>query len=394
MVVVPTSHDVTVSYGSTHGRGARPRPLGARGARADRPHPTSPRLRLSGLAAGPGRRRSAARGPAWDPGAPGGRAGRLRAPWPPSTPCSRPTTCAGRCPTSSTPVPAGPSAGRSPASPTPPRIVVARDMRASGEELSSAFAAGARAAGTTVVDIGLASTDMLYFASGRLDAPGAMFTASHNPAGLQRHQAVPGRRPARRPGHRPGRDAGEAEEALRSGADQGGEVGGIEQQDLLDDYASHVRSFVDVSALRPLRVVADTANGMGGLVVPAVFSGLPFEVEILFPELDGTFPNHPADPIQPENLVDLKTAVLTQRCRRRTGLRRRRRPGLPGRRAGRDGVGFAHDGAGGPGRCSRKHPGSTILYNLICSKVVPETIDASRRARRCAPGSDTPSSSR
>jgi phosphomannomutase len=150
-------------------------------------------------------------------------------------------------------------------------------------------------------------------------------------------------------------------------------VGGLEHQDLLDAYAEHVRSFVDLGALRPLKVVADTANGMGGLVVPAVLAGLPFDVNILFPELDGTFPNHPADPIQPENLADLKQAVLHHAAD----------------------IGLAFDGdadrvflvderaepVSGSSTTALvaramldKHPGATVLYNLICSKVVPETI--------------------
>ncbi|HUI05225.1 MAG TPA: phosphomannomutase/phosphoglucomutase [Acidimicrobiales bacterium] len=254
------------------------------------------------------------------------------------------------------------------------RLVLARDMRESGEELSAAFASGARVAGATVVDIGLASTDMLYFASGRLDAPGAMFTASHNPAGYNGiKMCLAGARPV-------GQDTGlaqtraGAEEAMASGADEGRETGGYERHQMLDEYAAHVRSFIDVGALRPLTVVADTANGMGGLVAPRVFDGLPVRVEFLFPELDGTFPNHPADPIQEENLKDLKHAVLA---------------------SGAD-VGLAFDGDADrvflvdeqaepvSGSLTtalvaramlEKYPGATVLYNLICSKVVPETIE-------------------
>ena len=253
------------------------------------------------------------------------------------------------------------------------RLLVARDMRESGVELSAAFAEGARAAGATVVDLGLASTDLVYFASGRLDAPGAMFTASHNPAGYNGIKlCLAGAKPV-------GEDSGLAQiraatdDALESGADRGAPAGGLERLDLLDEYAEHVRSFVDVGSLRPLKVVADTANGMGGLVVPKVFGALPFELEILFPELDGTFPNHPADPIQPENLVDLKQAVLA---------------------SGAD-IGLAFDGDADrvflvderaepvSGSLTtalvatamlEQHPGATVLYNLICSKVVPETI--------------------
>ncbi len=254
------------------------------------------------------------------------------------------------------------------------RILVARDMRESGVELAAAFAAGARSAGAAVVDLGLASTDMLYFASGRLDAPGAMFTASHNPAAYNGiKMCLAGAKPV-------GQDTGlaiirdDAEEALASGADDGPETGGYEQRELLEEYAEHVRSFIDPSALRRLTVVADTANGMGGLVVPKAFEGLPVDLEILFGELDGTFPNHPADPIQEENLQDLKEAILASHAD----------------------VGLAFDGDADrvflvdeqarpvSGSLTtalvaramlEKHPGATILYNLICSKIVPETIE-------------------
>ncbi len=197
-----------------------------------------------------------------------------------------------------------------------PTMLVGRDMRESGKSLSAAFAEGVRSEGVTVVDLGLASTDLLYFAAGSLDAPGAMFTASHNPArynGLK--LCLSGARPV-------GRDTGLAEieqvaEEILDDWGRGGppaldpsSLAPLEHRDLLPEYADHVRSFVDLRALRPLRIVADTANGMGGLVVPVVFEGLPFHVEILFGELDGTFPNHPADPIQPENLKALRQAVL------------------------------------------------------------------------------------
>ena len=255
-----------------------------------------------------------------------------------------------------------------------PRLLVARDMRASGLELSAAFAAGARAAGVSVTDLGVASTDMMYFASGRLEAPGAMFTASHNPPAYNGiKMCLAGARPV-------GAQSGleevrtDAQKALVTGSDLGPETGGFDAQDLLEDYAGHVRSFVDVSALHPLKVVADTANGMGGLVVPKIFESLPFELEMLFGELDGTFPNHPADPIQPENLVALCSAVIDH---------------------GAD-VGLAFDGDADrvflvneraepvsgslttalvASSMLAKHPGATILYNLICSKVVPETIE-------------------
>ena len=252
-----------------------------------------------------------------------------------------------------------------------PEVLVARDMRESGIELSMAFSDGVRAEGVDVTDLGLASTDFLYFASGHLNAPGAMFTASHNPAqynGLK--LCLSGARPI-------GRDTGLADIAAEADKLLGEPVpplaGGHRELDLLSEWADHVVSFVDVAALRPLKVVADTANGMGGLVVPIVFERLPFEVEILFPELDGSFPNHPADPIQPENLVALKEEVLAR---------------------GAD-VGLAFDGDADrvflvdekaqpvsgslttalvAASMLTKHPGETILYNLICSHVVPEVV--------------------
>jgi phosphomannomutase len=253
------------------------------------------------------------------------------------------------------------------------RLVVARDMRESGVPLSEAFIEGATSAGATVMDLGLASTDLLYFASGRLDVPGAMFTASHNPA---RYNGIKMSRPGASP---VGQDSGLREiKALAAGfpgdGARGQARGRVEHIDLLDEYAAHVRSFVDTDVLAPLRVVADTANGMGGLVVPRVMAPLPFEVEILYPELDGDFPNHPADPIQPENLVDLNQRVLA------TGAN----------------VGLAFDGDADrvflvdekaqplSGSLTtalvakamlEKHPGATILYNLICSKAVPEVIE-------------------
>ena len=258
-----------------------------------------------------------------------------------------------------------------------PEVLVCRDMRETGVELAHAFSDGVRAEGVDVTDLGMASTDFLYFASGHLDAPGAMFTASHNPAqynGLK--MCLSGARPI-------GRDTGLSEiEAMAEklladpaerGTAAGARTGSRRELNLLDAWADHVVSFVDRDALRPLTVVADTANGMGGLIVPIVFDRLPFSIEILFPELDGSFPNHPADPIQPENLVDLKRAVLEH---------------------GAD-IGLAFDGDADrvflvdekaepvsgslttalvAASMLEKHPGETILYNLICSHVVPEVV--------------------
>jgi phosphomannomutase len=254
------------------------------------------------------------------------------------------------------------------------KVLVARDMRQSGEALSAAFAEGARREGVEVTDIGMASTDMVYFASGRYQAAGAMFTASHNPAAYNGIKlCLPGARPV-------GTDTGLAQiqaltEELLAHPSSGPLRGALRHDDrVLDAYADHVRSFIDTAGLRPLKVVTDTANGMGGLVVPKVMGPLPVELTMLYPELDGSFPNHPADPIQPANLVDLNNEVLAKQAD----------------------IGLAFDGdadrvflvdeqaqpvsgslttAFVAAAMLDKHPGATILYNLICSHVVPEVIE-------------------
>src|SRR5215216_5180883 len=249
------------------------------------------------------------------------------------------------------------------------RVLVARDMRPSGEALVQAFAEGVTGQGLDVVELGMASTDLIYFAAGKLDAPGAMFTASHNPAQYNGIKlCLSGARPV-------GQDTGLAriKADAEAGLPPGDHRGATSSQEVIGEYADHVRRFADPAVLRPLRIVADTANGMGGLVAPAVFDGLPFDVEYLYPELDGTFPNHPADPIQPENLRDLQARVLER---------------------GAD-IGLAFDGDADrvflvdehaqpvSGSLTTalvatgvlaKHPGATILHNLICSKAVPEVI--------------------
>jgi phosphomannomutase len=186
-------------------------------------------------------------------------------------------------------------------------VLVGRDARPSSEPLVGAFIDGVTEAGADVLDLGLASTDLVYFASGSLDAPGAMFTASHNPAeynGIKLCRA--GAAPV---GEASGlADIGAA--VARGDCEPAARRGHVAQRDLMPEFVQHVRSFVDIDALRGQRLVADTANGLGGLVVPAVFAGLPVELDILYGELDGTFPNHPADPIRPENLRDLQRAVL------------------------------------------------------------------------------------
>ena len=253
------------------------------------------------------------------------------------------------------------------------RVAVGRDMRTSSPGLASAFSEGAASTGRDVIDLGLMSTDALYFASGLLDVPAAMFTASHNPPrynGIKmcREQAVP-----------IGSDSGMAEiRSLAEAAEPSAGVhrGAVEAKDVLADYAAHCRSFVDRSVLRPLKIAIDAGNGMAGRTVPLVFSELPFEVVPLYFELDGTFPNHPANPIELENLVDLQKVVLDQGCD----------------------MGLAFDGDADrvfliddraqpvsgslttalvAERLLKKNPGEIVLYNLICSWTVPEVIQES-----------------
>jgi phosphomannomutase len=251
-----------------------------------------------------------------------------------------------------------------------PQVLLGRDCRLSSPELASAFAEGATSRGADVVDLGLASTDLVYFASGRLELPAVMLTASHNPKeynGLK--FCLPGARPV-------GEDTGLRE--IRSIVEQGDRPSGatpgvVEERAMLDAYVEHVLTFVDTGSMRPLTVVADTANGMGGLVVPAVLERLPVTLHHLFPELDGTFPNHPADPLDPDNQKDLKAAVLDR---------------------GAD-IGLAFDGDADrvflvdeaaddvsgslltalvAAAMLRREPGARIVHNLICSWIVPETI--------------------
>ncbi len=250
------------------------------------------------------------------------------------------------------------------------RVLVGRDARPSSEPLVAAFTEGALTAGADVVDLGLASTDLCYFAAGTLEAPAAMFTASHNPAEYNGVKLC-------RAGALPiGQDTGLAEiKAMVAGGllERAEDPGRAEARDLLPAFVAHVHSFVDLDALRPLRVVADTANGVGGLIVAAVFAGLPFELTLLYGELDGTFPNHPADPTAVENLKDLQRAVLDTQAA----------------------VGLAFDGDADrvvlvddqsqpmsgstttamlAASILDQHPGEKIVHNLICSKAVPEIV--------------------
>ncbi len=247
-------------------------------------------------------------------------------------------------------------------------IVLGHDMRPTGPEFSAAFALGAMEQGVNVIDIGLASTDMMYFASGSLDMPGAVFTASHNPAEYN------GIKMCGRAAAPLAADTGLAviKENARTRLDPVGS-GTRTERNMLDDFAAHVLSFIDVDSLTPLKIVADTANGMGGLVVPAVFQHLPFELEIMYEELDGTFPNHPADPLNEANLVDLKQRVTDVGAD--IGLAfdgDADRVFLVDARA--EGVSGSLTTALVAERVLRSEPGATILHNLICSKTVPEVI--------------------
>jgi phosphomannomutase len=251
-----------------------------------------------------------------------------------------------------------------------PAIAVGRDCRLSSPELAAALSEGMTAQGVDVVDLGLAATDLVYFASGSLDVPGVMLTASHNPPSYNGFKfCLSGARPV-------GQDTGLAH--IRRLAEDGpapavGSRGRVTERDLLDAYADHVLSFIDPSKVAPLRVVADTANGMGGLVVPAVMSRLPVTLIHLYPELDGTFPNHPADPIQPENQRDVKAAVLKDRAD--LGLAfdgDADRVFLIDERA--DGVSGSEVTALVAQAMLERDPGAKIVYNLICSWAVPEVI--------------------
>lgn len=252
------------------------------------------------------------------------------------------------------------------------RIAVGRDMRPSGERLAAAFAEGAMEAGADVLDIGLVSTDALYFAVGKFGFDGGvMITASHNPAQYN------GLKFCREEAQAISLETGLG--AIRDRVVSGGfaapsaKRGTLTKQDVLDDFARHCLSFVDVKKIKPFKIAIDAGNGMGGETVPHIFKYLPCEVIPLFFELDGTFPNHPASPIEAENMVDLQKAVRDHGCD----------------------LGAAFDGdadrmfivtekaelVGGDMVTAlvgvntlKKFPGAKILYNLICSRSVPEAI--------------------
>jgi len=255
------------------------------------------------------------------------------------------------------------------------RIVTARDMRESGVELGAAFAEGVTSQGVDVVDSGLGSTDLLYYAAGSMGIPGAMFTASHNPAKYNGIKlCLAGAKPV-------GQESGlteirdEAQRFLAEGIPAEEGQGTVTEQDVLADYAAYMKKLVpDLLGMRSLKVVVDAGNGMGGFTVPTTFAGLPLEVTELYFELDGSFPNHEANPIEPDNLRDLQKAVLDKSAD----------------------IGLAFDGDAD--RCfvvdergeivspstltaliaAReliREPGATIIHNLITSRSVPEVVE-------------------
>ncbi|HJC28860.1 MAG TPA: phosphomannomutase/phosphoglucomutase [Candidatus Dietzia intestinipullorum] len=251
------------------------------------------------------------------------------------------------------------------------RVVIGHDMRESSPALSRAFAEGVTARGLDVVGIGLASTDQLYYASGALDCPGAMFTASHNPA---RYNGIKLCRAGARPVGQESGLAVIADEVTAGVPPFDGAAGTVTERDVLEDYGEFLRGLVDLTGIRPLTVAVDAGNGMGGHTVPAVLGGLPLEIVPLYFELDGDFPNHEANPLEPANIVDLQELV---------------------RSSGAD-IGLAFDGdadrcfvvdeRGEPVAPSAitalvaereldENPGASIIYNLITSRSVPELVE-------------------
>ena len=253
----------------------------------------------------------------------------------------------------------------------PGTVVIGEDMRPSSPTLADAFSAGVTSQGLDVIRIGLASTDMLYFAAGKLNLPGAMFTASHNPAAYNGiKMCLSGARPI-------GKESGllTIEKFVNEGSPLAlSQVGLERRQEMLEEYVSHLLQLVDLSQTRPLKIVIDAGNGMAGHTAPAVFSRLSADVTEMYYELDGTFPNHEANPIEPENLKDLQAEVKKKKAD----------------------IGLAFDGDAD--RCFlvdekgelvnpsaltaliatrelAKYPTSTIIYNLISSKAVREVVE-------------------
>ncbi len=250
------------------------------------------------------------------------------------------------------------------------RVLVGQDVRTSSPSLVAAFAEGATIAGADVVDLGVVSTDLCYFAAGTLDAPAAMFTASHNPPAYNGIKLC-------RAGAAPiGEDTGLAEIKAMTAAgllERAEDPGRVERRDLLPLFVRHVHSFVDVQSLAPLTIVVDTANGVGGAVAPAVLEPLPFTITWLFRELDGTFPNHPADPTNVDNLAALRAAVRDHHADLGLAF-----DGDADRVVLVDDQAEAVSGSLTTAMLAAsildRHPGEAVVHNLICSKAVPEVI--------------------
>ncbi len=252
-------------------------------------------------------------------------------------------------------------------------VVVGRDMRVSGPELQAELMRGITEQGADVINIGLVSTDTLYFAVGKYEYPaGVMITASHNPAGYNGFKIC--KEEAQALSLESG--IGDIRDLVLSGefGQPRGDVGSITERDVTEAYAEHALGIIDIDKIRPLKIAVDAGNGMAGKLTPPVFEKLPIEIVPLYFELDGTFPNHEANPIEPENIRDLQRAVVDNGCD----------------------LGVAFDGdadrmflidengtfVGGDMTTAmvslqmlKKHPGSTIVYNLICSRTVPEIIE-------------------
>ena len=253
----------------------------------------------------------------------------------------------------------------------PGTVVIGEDMRPSSPQLADAFSDGATSQGMDVIRIGLASTDMLYFASGKLGLPGAMFTASHNPAEYNGIKlCLSNARPI-------GKESGlvTIEKFVREGSPIALRNVGVEKQrNMLEEYVDHLLTLVDIKKIRPLKIIVDAGNGMAGHTAPAIFARLNCEVIPMYFELDGSFPNHEANPLDESTLADLKKAMIDQKAD----------------------LGLAFDGdadrcflvdergvAVNPSALTSliahreliKHPGSSIIYNLISSRAVQEVID-------------------
>jgi phosphomannomutase len=252
------------------------------------------------------------------------------------------------------------------------RVVVGRDMRLSGEPLEDAFVRGVTEAGADVLDIGLVSTDALYFAVGHLEEPGgAMITASHNPKDYN------GLKLCREDAIALSGDEGisQIRDLITSGKlpEPNEDAGSVEEGDIIEDYAEHCLSFINTEGLRPLKIVVDAGNGMAGKMLPPIFEKLPFEYVPMYFELDGSFPNHPPNPIEPQNIEDLQERVVAESAD----------------------FGVAFDGDAD--RCFvvteqgvtisgdilatlvaknvlEKEPGAAIIYSAVCSKALPELV--------------------